>query len=123
MVTLSSYCKYFPQYKADIFTKNIRVYFKRLFKGMTDIMSDSPQKDWEPQDDFIVTVEKIETTEEDVLYDKGGIQWSSHRVHQKIVDSSKFHITDKFLANQIWKYSKKFDNYDKVVAFININNY
>ena len=115
--------KYFPQYKADIFTKNLRVYFKRLFKDMTDVMSDSPQKDWEPQDDFVITVEKIKTTEEDVLYDTGELQWSASRVHQKVVESSQFHITDKFLANQIWKYSKKFDNYDKVVAFININNH
>lgn len=115
--------KYFSQYKADIFTKNIRVYFKRLFKDMTDVMSDSPQKDWEPQDDFIITVEKIETTETTTPYEVDGVVCYSKSSQQRVVASTQFHIIDKFLANQIWKYSKKFDNYDKVVAFININSH
>ena len=115
--------KYFPEYKADIFTKNLRVYFSRLYIDMTDIMSDSPQKNWEPQDDFIITVEKIETIETTTPYEIDGVVCHSKSVQQRVVANSKFHVTDKFIANQIWKYSKKFDNYDKVVAFININNH
>ena len=104
--------KYFPQYKADIFTKNITVHFSRCFVDATDSMSDSYRTSWMAEDDFIIRIYKIaheystETKDEVVI--------TKHT--QKIVESDEFNVYSKDAANAIWKIAKQTDNYDEVVA-------
>lgn len=106
--------KYFPQYKADIFTSNIRAYFSRCFLDVTDPMSDSIQKDWIPEDDFIIDIQKIveghvETAQDDVTI---------LTRFEKVSESVKFHVYSKESANAIWKIAKQTDNYDEILDAI-----
>lgn len=106
--------KYFPQYKADIFTKNIRVYFSRCFVNVTDSMSDSIQIDWMPEDDFIIEIQKIAEGHSTNTYNGAIII----NCFEKVVKSSKFNVYSKESANTIWKIAKKTDNYDEIVAAV-----
>ena len=104
--------KYFPQYKADIFTKNIRVYFSRCFVNVTDSMSDSIRIDWMPEDDFIIEIQKIAEGHSTNTYNGAIII----NCFEKVVKSSKFNVYSKDAANAIWKIAKQTDNYDEIVS-------
>ena len=111
------YSKYFPEYKADIFTSNIRVHFSRLYNDITDPMSDSPQREWEPKDEFIIRIHKISkevNTREYTSLDRSIVGKDSCRY--RVVESYEITVHRKLAANVIWKIAKTSDNYDNVVA-------
>ena len=100
---------YFPQYKAMIETKGLTVEFSRLSKDRRDQMSDSVKPEWEPVDDFKITIKKIAIKEYS--------HYTGHYFAEGIIED-KFEVatTDKQLANYIWWLAKHGTTYEQFKA-------
>lgn len=100
---------YFPQYKAQIETEGLAVDFYRLYEDTRDAMCDSLKPQWEPVDDFRITIKK-RVIKEDSRY---GITYIASGIS---VGEFEVCTTDKQLANYIWWLAKHGTTYEQFKA-------
>lgn len=116
---------YFIVYRAGIHTDNLRVEFQRLYRDGRDIMCDSLEPQWEPEDSFIITLVKTKTTRTREVHEdeNGGAPIIVERCNTKVLDKMTIYIHNKQIANYIWWLSKNKDNFDLIKEMYNAHKF
>lgn len=112
-----SYSRYMIDYKAGIENDHLRVVFHRLYHDGRDIMSDSLKPQWEPDDKFIIRLEKritCRTTEIKQHPVLGRLRIESKDV--ETVETLEIHADSKQVANYIWYLAKHGARFDDIKA-------
>lgn len=109
--------KYFNEYHAHVKNDHLEVQFYRLYRDGRDIMCDSLQPQWEPEDDYDIELKKLLKTSTTELKDDG----YGHVVrceYEKVETLKTLRIkTDsKQVANYIWALAKRGARFDDIKA-------
>lgn len=112
-----SYSKYMRDYKADIENDHLLVVFYRLYRDGRDIMCDSLKPQWEPEDHFIIHLEKrIITRTTEIRKDKvlGKVRIETEEV--ETLEKLEIRTDSKQAANYIWYLAKHGARFDDLKA-------
>ena len=112
-----SYSRYMIQYDAGIKNDHLRVVFQRLYHDVRDIMSDSLKPQWEADDKFIITMEKLVTSRTTEINNHpvlGRVRIESENV--EIVETLTIRADSKQSANHIWFLAKHGADFDLIKA-------
>lgn len=112
-----SYSRYMRDYNADIENDHLRVVFHRLYHDGRDMMSDSLKPQWEPDDKFIIRLEKrITTRTTEIREDKvlGRVRIESENI--ETLETLEIHSDSKQAANYIWYLANHGARFDDLKA-------
>lgn len=102
--------RYIPCYNAHVENDDLKVYFYRLYRDVTDPMSDALNKSWEAQGDFIINVKKLRTTRKverkHQLPPFEHLTMAIETTDVKVLDEMEIRIHGKDAANHIWWLAK-----------------
>ena len=99
--------KYMNCYNADVKRDDLRIYFQRLFRDARDVMSDCVKPQWEAEDEFIITIYKMETTYINETKTIGDATIRREGKDSKELDRLEIKVESKEAANYIWYLGKK----------------
>lgn len=112
-----SYTRYMIDYKAGIENDHLRVVFWRLYHDGRDIMCDSLKPQWEPEDKFIIRLEKRVTTKITEFHNSKLLgRYKTEKTDIETVDTLEFRTDSKQAANYIWYLAKNGARFEMLKA-------
>lgn len=95
--------EYRIQYHANVHNDHLDVVFYRLYRDVTDIMSDALNRDWQPEDDFHIHMTEKRTTYSEEVRDDDVLGRVVIRGQEtQVLETVELRTKDKKVANAIW---------------------
>lgn len=112
--------KWMRNHKADIKREDLQMFFQRLYRDGRDIMSDCLKPQWEPMDDFIITVISTKSWEE--ITQHGNMTVTCRHVEE--LARTEIRTQDKRAANWLWYLGAKTPTtYEQILAMQHSNKF
>lgn len=114
--------KWMRNYKADVKREDLQMFFQRLYRDGRDIMSDCLKPQWEPMDDFVITVVATKSWEEITQHDDIDIIVTCRHVEE--LARTEIRTKDKRVANWLWYLgAKTVTTYEQILAMQHSNKF
>jgi len=105
--------KYMGIPKATIQREDLEVFFTRLYEDARDMMSDVARPQWEPCDDFIITIHKVRVWRETQQFGRDATIEIKHTETEDSFKATHVGLQDASVVRMAAKHGATFDEIKK----------